>query len=224
MRFIKIEQKEAAGVLAETLQSALKQSVPVTWFLSGGSNIDITIAAMEQLPEELTKNLILAQVDERYGSVGHPDSNWKQLLDAGLNIKQARAMPILHDPELPLIDTAAITAKMTGELIKRTYTIGQFGVGSDYHIAGIKPDSPACIARDLAVGYEWTDFKRITITFDAIRQMNRVLTFMFGETKKPVLDSLMNEHHQPLAQPVQILKSIDSSVVYNDQLGEELTV
>lgn len=219
MQIVEVEnQNEAAEKLSTTLKSALEKFPAVTWFIPGGSNIAIAASAMAQIPEELTTKLILAQTDERYGPVGHKDSNWQQLLDAGFELKQAKALPILHEPELPLGGTAELAAKITGELIKSTYTIGQFGIGPDSHIAGIKPDSPASVASGLATGYEWSDFTRITLTFSAIRQLNQILAFTFGESKKAMLESLVNEHHQPMTQPAQILKSVANAVVYNDQI------
>lgn len=222
MQLVKIASHNgAAEVLAEALKSALEKFPAVTWLVSGGSNIAISVAAMNLLDSELTKKLILAQTDERYGPVGHKDSNWQQLKDAGFNFKRAKSLPILYGPQLPLADTASASAKAIGELIKRTYTLGQFGIGGDGHIAGIKPDSPASVATGLVCGYEWSDFTRITLAFSAIRQLNQVLTFVFGETKKSTLETLANDQHQPMTQPMQILKSVNNSIIYNDQIGEE---
>ena len=33
--------------------------------------------------------------DERYGPVGHPDSNWSQLLQKGFDLPQAKLVPVL---------------------------------------------------------------------------------------------------------------------------------
>lgn len=220
MQLIKIDNADqAAETLAGALQTALEQYPAVTWLVPGGSNIAITVAAMASLPDELTEKLIIAQTDERYGPLGHPDSNWRQLVEAGFKLKKAKALPVLTDEPLSLEETSARYAGHIGELIKLTYKIGQFGIGADGHIAGIKPDSPAAVANGLAVGYQAEDFNRVTITFGAIRQLDEAFAFVFGENKRAMLEALANEHHQPLLQPAQILKSLSNSFVYNDQIA-----
>lgn len=214
------DSKQAAVRLADVLTNALKQNPAVTWLLPGGSNIAISVAAMELIPAELTSKLFLSQTDERYGPVGFADSNWQQLKDASFKFGQAKLLPFLREPQLSLEDTAEEASKVVAEIIKSSYTIGQFGMGADSHIAGIKPGSPASVASGLVVGYEWEDFTRITLTFNAIRQLNVALAFVFGESKKAMLEALENEHHQPMTSPAQILKSLTRATVYNDQIGE----
>jgi 6-phosphogluconolactonase/glucosamine-6-phosphate isomerase/deaminase len=81
--------------------------------------------------------------DERYGPVGHPDSNAAALDLAGFAPMQANVIPILV-AGLDLAATrenyqaAALAAFQKAEIV-----IGQFGIGSDGHIAGILPNSPA---------------------------------------------------------------------------------
>lgn len=221
MRFVKTQEFQAGETLAAKLKTALEKYPVVTWFVPGGSNIKVAVEALAELPPELTEKLILAQTDERYGPLDHPDSNWKQLKDAGLALGQAKALPVLTAQPLSLADTASHYAKVTAELIRDSYKIGHFGIGPDGHIAGIKPDTPASVASGLVVGYEHSDFIRITLTFSAIRQMNEAYAFVFGEAKKSILESLEGDSRQLIDQPAQILKSIDGSIIYNDQIGEE---
>ncbi|MGH7238252.1 MAG: 6-phosphogluconolactonase [Candidatus Saccharimonadales bacterium] len=220
MQLLKIDSPEqATETLVAALKAALEKQPAVTWLVPGGSNIAITVAAMAGLPDALTEKLIIAQTDERYGELGHQDSNWRQLIEAGFQLKKAKALPILTNEPLSLQGTATRYAKNIGELIMLTYKIGQFGIGPDGHIAGIKPDSPAAVANGLAVGYQAEDFERVTITFGAIRQLDEAFAFVFGESKRATLEALANEHHQPLLQPAQILKSLSNSLVYNDQIA-----
>lgn len=221
MKFVKIQPFQAGETLAGLLTAALEKYPVVTWFVPGGSNIKITVEALAAIPDELKQKLILAQTDERYGPLDHPDSNWKQLLDAGLELGKAKALPVLSSEPLPLADRAEVYSKIVAELIKDSYKIGQFGIGDDGHIAGIKPDTPASVASGLVIGYEHTDFIRITLTFSAIRQMNEAYAFVFGENKRAMLEELEGDSRQLIDQPAQILKSIDESIIYNDQIGEE---
>lgn len=220
MRAIKIEPSDAAKVLAEALESALKNHPLVTWLVPGGSNIQISVAALELIPAELAKNLVIAQTDERYGPLNHPDSNWKQLADAGLKLGDIPTFPVLTELNLPLDLTAERYGKITAEILRDTYAIGQFGIGDDGHIAGILPDTPASVASGLVCGYEASDFSRITLTFSAIKQLNEAYAFAFGKSKFEALDGLANDTHSLIDQPSQVLKSIDKSFIYSDQLGE----
>lgn len=221
MRFIKIEPDQASKVLAEALESALKSHPVVTWLVPGGSNIAISVAALEQIPPELVEKLIIAQTDERYGPLNHPDSNWKQLADAGLKLGSIPTFPILTELNLPLELTAQRYGKITAEILRDSYAIGQFGIGPDGHIAGILPDTPASVASGLVSGYEAGEFSRITLTFSAIKQLNEAYAFVFGKSKFEALDGLANDTHSLIDQPAQVLKSIDKAIIYSDQLGEE---
>jgi len=53
----------------------------VLWLVPGGSNIPIAVEAMDMIRKEMSglslKYLTITLSDERYGSVGHKDSNWK---------------------------------------------------------------------------------------------------------------------------------------------------
>lgn len=218
MEIVKIEPSEAAGILARALKEALEQHDIVTWFLPGGSNIKTSIEAMDLLPDELTERLYLSQTDERFGPLGHKDSNWQQLEDLGFKVKKAKTAMFLQDQTSSLGDVTANAGDIIQNLILKSYTIGQFGIGPDGHIAGIKPGSPASVATGLTSGYPWEDFTRVTMTFAAIRQLNQVLAFAFGEPKAHTLSALRDESHQLINQPAAILKSARATL-YNDQIG-----
>jgi 6-phosphogluconolactonase/glucosamine-6-phosphate isomerase/deaminase len=220
MQIVKIEPGEAAGILASSLKEALGKHDSVTWFLPGGSNIKTSIEAMDQIPDELSERLYLSQTDERFGPLGHKDSNWQQLQDLGFKFKRAKLAMFLQDQTSSLEQVTKRAGDTIQNLILHSYTIGQFGIGPDGHIAGIKPGSPASVATGLTSGYPWEDFTRITMTFSAIRQLNQVLTFAFGEAKLKTLTALRDKSHPLINQPAAILKSASSSILYNDQIGE----
>ena len=113
---------------------------------SGGSNIPIAADVMNAIRAGISPasldNLTISLTDERYGPVGHPDSNWKQLQDIGMNLSGIKAHPILDGSSLP--ETVARFGIMIEKILKSTDVIvGQFGMGADGHIAGILPHSPA---------------------------------------------------------------------------------
>lgn len=210
---------EGAELLAATLTSSLDDNKRVLWLIPGGSNIGTSAGVMTYIPEELTKNLTVTLTDERFGPIGHPDSNWLQLAQAGFDPKSAKTVPILQKG-LNLEQTIAhFEASLSALFSDNDIIIGQFGMGSDGHIAGILPNSPAAHTKSLAAGYETGTFTRITCTFQSILHCDYAFLFAFGEAKQNALQRLLTE--QPVTdQPAQIIKQIPNVFVFNDVIGE----
>ena len=205
------------GELAHRLTMALESHNRVVWLVPGGSNIAISIEAMAQLDAELTKKLVILQTDERYVPLDSSDCNWKQLCDRGFDSKQARAYPMLTDDASRDEVVQRYMQVVVREFATADYIIGQFGIGADGHIAGIKPRSLASMTQELVVGYQAEDFNRVTLTFTALSQLNEAVTFMFGADKQPVLDKLADGTPYNLAEfPAGIIQPIAVSTVYND--------
>ena len=119
---------------------------------------------MAALPKAKTKNLSIFLIDERYGEVGHLDSNAKQLHDAGFEARDA----IFVTPLLPGFSFDE-THERYSEAIGRAFEhadsiIGQIGIGSDGHIAGILPGTPAVNASGWVTAYDTPTYKRLTLT------------------------------------------------------------
>lgn len=214
--------EDGTAHLAQRLIQELTTGKNVLWLVSGGSNIKASVTAMNNISEELSRQLTVMLADERYGDVGHADSNWKQLMDAGFEANYAQMLPVLHD---------GLNFEKTAETYQKTATwafadadvvIAQLGIGTDGHIAGILPHSIATEANQTAVvGYEGDDFKRITLTFPALQSCTAVYAFAFGETKRAALSALQLETLPASTQPAQILKQVPEVYIYNDQLGEQ---
>ena len=99
------------------------------------------------------------------------------------------------------------------------YLVGQLGLGQDGHIAGILPNTIATNETDeLVVGYENDPFTRITITFTGLRRLSSLFLIATGENKREQLNKLINQDLPLSAQPAQIIKQIEDSYLYNDQL------
>ena len=203
--------------LARRLTTALESHRRVVWLVPGGSNISVSIEAMALLDAELTKKLVILQTDERYVPLDSPDCNWKQLIGRGFNTKYARAYPMLTDDAPRDEVVQRYMQVVVREFATADYIIGQFGVGADGHIAGIKPQSPASMTQELVVGYQAEDFNRVTLTFTALSQIDEAVTFMYGADKQPVLDTLAEGTPYNLAEfPAGIIQPIAVSTVYND--------
>lgn len=221
MQFITVpDHKEGTQALAEKVISFLNKGNKVLWLVPGGSNIPITAEAINiirgTVPATSLGNLTITLTDERYGPVGHPDSNWKQLHDTGVNFAGIKAYPILDGSSL------TETVVRFGETIRKilTYTdviIGQFGMGADGHIAGILPHSPAVAEETLlTAGYESKLFTRISLTFPVLRQIDIAYMFVSNVTKKTAIDRLHENNVSLGEEPAQILKEIPEVYIYVD--------
>lgn len=193
----------------------------VLWLTSGGSNIVASVQIMDNISAPLSKQLSVSLIDERYGEVGHNTSNWQQLLQAGFDGKEATLLPILQ-PGLDLNATAAAFDDfMQAAQTQYDVIVGQLGIGEDGHIAGILPDSVAAQeARKLAVGYESTPHRRVTLSFPGLRCLTVAYAFAFGAPKKPALKDLHTRTVPLATQPAQILKELSEAYLYSDQVGE----
>ena len=220
IKFVKTTDKpQIAEAIADRLSSELSNNKKVLWLVSGGSNIQLAVEIMKQIPDDLSQNLTVSLIDERFGEVGHADSNWQQLLDAGINFKQAKAIPIL-DGSKSLNQNAENHEKEFREMLaENDVKIGLFGMGADGHTSGILPETVA--AREtsddkLIVGYQ-DKFARITTTFAAVKKIDIAFLVAFGEDKRPAMENLKKKI--PLEkQPAQILKQISETTVFSDIL------
>ncbi len=220
MKFVRVtELADGVAPLRDRLARDLSGGKHVLWLVPGGSNIPLTVAVMAQLPDTLTAGLTIMLTDERYGAVGHPDSNVHQLNEAGFLPKQAVVIPVLR-AGLSLKETCKhYAADFTDATSRADTIIGQFGMGSDGHIAGILPGSPAVSSADLTAGYEAPGFTRITLTPKALSQLVAAYVFVFGDSKHQALDTLQSGALSLEAQPAQILKQLPEAYIYNDHIG-----
>ncbi len=220
MKFVSSTPDEGQKAVTETLVHHLRNGKKVLWLVSGGSNIALEVATMQQL-SGTEDNLTVMLTDERYGDIGHADSNWQQLLKAGFVDGNATVIPTLLDG-LELQETATAYNKSFEQACKAAdVVVGQFGMGDDGHIAGILPHSAATQSTDqLVVGYESETYQRITMTFKAFELVDEAYCLAYGESKQPALVRL--ETAADLAdQPAQILKQVPTAYVYNDHITGE---
>jgi 6-phosphogluconolactonase len=178
---------------------------------------------MQLIPEALSAKLHIMLTDERYGPVDHPDSNYRQLQEAGFEPKMARFIPVLqsgHDLEET---TQRYAEVFDTESTEAGFIIAQFGVGPDSHIAGILPGSPAGTSEALAAGYKAETYTRMTLTFSALKRIDMAFACVYGESKRAALEKLRNKSEKLQTEPCQILRIIPESYVYNDVIAGEAT-
>ena len=205
--------------LASRLKSALSEG-PTLWLLSGGSNIKISVGVMQQIDSYLSNNLIIALADERFGPYNHQDSNWAQLMNAGFEVKNSTLIETLKPGDNTLSSTVLrYSNELSIAMDQCNYLVGQLGLGQDGHIAGILPNTIATTETDeLVIGYENDPFTRITVTFTGLRRLSSLFLIATGENKRDQLNTLINQDLSLSVQPAQIIKQIEDSYLYNDQL------
>jgi 6-phosphogluconolactonase len=214
---------QVAGHVQQSIGTALRANKRVLWLVSGGSAIGIAVDALKKLRQDTVPldNLMVMQIDERYGPVGHDDSNWKQLQDRGFLDEDFARSPILNGESLE--DTRRNYERVLGEALQYAdYSIGLLGIGADGHTAGILPETEGADENaPLVVAYSAADYTRITISAKAIARLDTVIAYASGATKEDALRTLQRD--VPFAeQPAQILKSVKDSYVYNDIVEGEI--
>ncbi len=246
MTFYKISSVETvAKALAETIKQHLAAGEQVFWLVSGGSSIAVASLASKLLAPWNARpgragmadstglagapldKLVVSLTDERFGPIGHTDSNWRQLNMAGFELPRAKLLPILGGQDIEAT-TEGFKRTLEQQLAAANYRIGLFGIGNDGHTAGILPNSLAASSAELAACYDadprsgsGASFTRITITPKGIARLDEAVAYATGEAKHPALNQL--EQVLPLAQqPAQALKTAKKFSVYNDYKGEPL--
>ena len=204
--------------LTDVLSKHLSSSESVLWLLSGGSAVPVAVAVAGRLNPSLLPSLTITLIDERYGPVGHKDSNWQALMTAGLT-SGANLLPVLTGASLASTVTRW-SKELDHALEAASFRIGLLGIGPDGHTSGILPNSSAVTANGIVYAYEGGGFERITTTFETIKRLDEAVVYAIGESKRPVLERL-NEDIPLAEQPAQILKQLPKTTIFNDQIGEQ---
>jgi 6-phosphogluconolactonase/glucosamine-6-phosphate isomerase/deaminase len=221
MKFIKdASPAEAANYLADAINTNLSSGLKVLWLVSGGSAASVAVETLKLIDKNYLQNLSVGQVDERFGPPGHKDSNWQQLLNAGFQAAGLRCLPILAGKDF---DQTAKDAEILieKELVAAEYRVGLFGIGPDGHTAGILPLSAAVDSQLLLSAYIAPDFERLTLTARAIAALDLAVAYATGEPKREALLKLQRDL-SVREQPAQALKLAKQTVIFNDQIGDQL--
>lgn len=220
MKFVRVnDTRQVVDYLTETLEKQLGKG-RVLWLVPGGSSIGIAAEVSKRLAGRDLSGLTVSLTDERYGYVGHKDSNWRQLQEQDFALPGARLQPVLTGADM------TVTAQRYGDNLETflggcDYRLGFFGIGADGHTAGILPHSPALGVEGMAAAYDAGNFKRITVTARAIKRLDEAVVYAAGQEKRPVLRQLQQENLPIEQQPAQLLKSVPELTIFNDSVGDE---
>ncbi|MBI3984496.1 MAG: 6-phosphogluconolactonase [Candidatus Levybacteria bacterium] len=164
-------------------------------FLSGG----LTPKALYQTlsTDKKLKAGAVAVVDERFGLPFHDNSNEKMIKDSHLfeYLKSTNTLvfTVLNGKDID--NTTKDYEKIISRLFKSyKQKIAILGIGEDGHTAGI----PKGYYNSNELVIKIDDFpsefrKRITLTFKALEQMDRLIVLVFGENKKKVLNEMFKK-------------------------------
>lgn len=160
--------------------------------LSGGTSPDLLYQLIAQ--DKTLQPGAIALIDERYGPPMHGNSNEKIISSTGL-------VEYLNKKEIPFYgilkeDNMETTVEQYEQTIKNLFKkfskkIAIMGVGADGHTAGIKPGldydhTKLVVAYDDAGAFG----KRITLSFEALEQIDEFIILAFGESKKEALKKM----------------------------------
>lgn len=177
----------------------------------------IAVEVSRALKEHDLSGLTVTLADERFGEVGHADSNWQQLAAAGFSLPGATLIPVLTGDSLT--ETVERWSTQLAELFEScNYRLGLLGIGPDGHTSGILPGSVAVEAKEPAVAYEGGGYTRITTTPTILGKLDEAVVYAVGHSKVKALQDLQ-ANLSDAQQPAQLLKRIQQITVYNDSKG-----
>lgn len=206
---------EVAEAISSSILKQLDSGKKVLFFVTGGSSIAVCSKIADILKPHPHHNLTIMLTDERYGPLGHPDSNWSKLIQTGFDLPDAKLIPILTGEDRGTT-TEKFIENLQNEFTNSDYKMGLFGVGPDGHTAGILPETIVVESKDLACGYDTEVFSRITITFNTIEKLDEIFAFIQGENKWPVIKDLEERNVDIIKQPAQILKRVPLLTIFTD--------
>jgi len=224
-------------VFADRIASELERNTPVLFLASGGSTGPVAASICERLSRRFSANknvlkwlFTVSLVDERFGAKNHPDSNWRLLLDNGLNTAEMSAIPILRADtatDADLSDAVAHYDSFLREAADRhgkgdVFISALFGIGKGGFTAGILPESPAAKLKadgdGLATSYKSALFTRITVTPAFFRHIDYAAVWATGAEKRPAIAALAEDTPYE-DQPAQLLKRVRDCVIFTDREG-----
>ncbi|MBX4188505.1 6-phosphogluconolactonase [Candidatus Saccharibacteria bacterium] len=211
--------KPVIEYIVQQIKARLEKNQIVLWLVAGGSAMDVALKVSDGLKGSPNHDkLAITLTDERYGPVGHADSNWRQLEEKLFSVDGARMLPVLESKSLE--ETATDYSDfLQKEIDNAEFSIALAGMGADGHIFGIKPGSPAIDSQLDVQGYEWDDYVRLTPTLKLLKNLDETVMYVVGDEKHSQIDDLAKDLPANV-QPAQQLKQFKNVIFFNDYKGE----
>lgn len=177
----------------KALESVIDKSTLL--LLSGGTSPDLLYKMIAE-----SRNLkpgAIALVDERFGKTNHDNSNEKMILETGLFTYIYNEGILIHKilNDWDLDKTTSKYELVIQDLFKKfPKKMAVMGIGADGHTAGIKPGLDYD-HKKWVVSYDDKGVfgKRITLTFEALSQIDEFIILAFGQSKKKALQEMLTQ-------------------------------
>lgn len=200
-----------ARFVTDYIKGQLASGKAVLWLVAGGSAIKVAVHTRELLGAlNPTDILRVALTDERYGAVDHPDSNARQLVEAGFDMSGLTFYPTLKGEDIATTsqqysETLNILAKDCDAII------ALLGMGVDGHTAGLLPGNPLMDTADYAGQFDGFDFQRVTTTPTLLHHVDEAVLYAVGQSKWPIISQLATTD-----LPVAVLRQAKNLTVFSD--------
>lgn len=165
--------------------------------------------------------------DERFVPLDHADSNYNMAAKALLSKTDCPAANI-HAVNVTSDSAEAAATQYETTLMKYVpiaqaqarFDLVLLGLGPDGHTASLFPDTPAVNEKKkqcTAVYVEKLESWRVSITFTAINNANKILLLSEGSAKKEIIQALTSQSDSERHYPVQYVRQTDGFFWYVDQ-------
>jgi 6-phosphogluconolactonase/glucosamine-6-phosphate isomerase/deaminase len=213
------------------LQTLLESTESTLILLSGGSARVLAEVLIEQVVSGRGDHFMVGMIDDRYGPVGHAQSNavaleeeyqlWSVLKYHGVPHREILTGRSLED------EAEAYASWLDKAVALCPRRVGILGIGSDGHTAGILPipreryDQIYATER-LVVGYDSHDqfHQRVTLSPYGLTKLTDVVVLACGQDKGIALaEALQMEPEPPLWKvPAVALRHLARASVFTDRL------
>lgn len=193
----------------------LNDGNPVVFFISGGSALETEATIISKITQSIKNpDLTILPVDERFGIIGHENSNIASLKKLLPDESKNLIIDILGDASLD--DVRDNFEIVFSELINnKSVSVALLGIGQDGHTAGILNNSPAETSTKLVESYVSDPYTRLTLTKNALSKIDYVYVSAYGPDKQNILQELF---YKNTLKPMKILKDLNEVKVYTDNI------
>jgi 6-phosphogluconolactonase len=146
--------------------------------------------------------------DERAVPPDHVDSNFRTAMEAGLRslaIPSAHIHRMIADRNLEE-EAIAYEKEILATLGSHPFDLIMLGVGEDGHTASLFPTTSALSIHDRLVVANFVpklNSWRMTFTYSCLNRARNTALYLFGESKREIVQHLFTGAHQPTLYPVQ---------------------
>jgi 6-phosphogluconolactonase len=225
VKFVKTSSiSKPVDYLRQTISGHLNAGENVLWLCAGGSVAKIAANLSHKFTGNNIDKLYVSLTDERFVRAGDADSNWQQMVSSGFKIPDAKLYPVLDNSTLQET-TDKYDRQLKKLFLLADYKIALFGMGADGHIAALFPNFPQ-LREDKLYAVSLNNSpkpppNRITMTFEAIKNLDEAVIFAAGDEKLPALEKLQQQASAE-ELPAQFLKKLPKLTIFNDRIGEEI--